>query len=120
MTSPAITPGSRPAVSERPGSSGGDRPSGDERRAKWRQSVEKARERIRSGAGKGGNGLHDAAKRVSEAVRSGIERARGQSGEGRPAPASQPATSPERRSSPQMGGPMAPDRDEPSRMVEPR
>lgn len=40
-----------------------------ERRTKIKQAISKARERIRTATGRDGNGLKDAAKRVSESVR---------------------------------------------------
>lgn len=42
---------------------------GEDRHAKRRQAVEKARGRMRHANGKDGNGLRDAARRISESAR---------------------------------------------------
>lgn len=61
MTSPAIST----MANERSGAGG----SSSERRGRIQQAVSKVRERIRTATGRDGNGLKDAAKRVSETVR---------------------------------------------------
>lgn len=60
MTSLAVT-------TDTPQRGGGDRAS------RRREAVNKAKERIRTATGKDGNGLKDAARRVSEAVKSRME-----------------------------------------------
>lgn len=88
MTSPAVV-----TSGESNRASGGESP---DRRSRWRQGIEKARERIRStasGKGERANGLKDAARRISEAARERMKRGR-ETPEG-PKPKSSPQ--PERR-----------------------
>jgi hypothetical protein len=46
---------------------------GEDRASRRREAVNKAKERIRTATGKDGNGLKDAARRVSENVKSRME-----------------------------------------------
>ena len=74
MTSPARTPDS---------SRESGRDQGTNRR---REAVEKAKTRIRTATGRDGNGLKDAARRVSETVKAGMSKAKeGATQERRPA-----------------------------------
>jgi hypothetical protein len=109
MTSPPISPQTENRDARRSTPSGTTRGAANpERRAKRREAVAKAAGRIRKATGRDGNGLKDAARRVSDAVR---ERMGNRGSEERPGgrPVSRPveAGGRERSEAPQKAAAMA-------------
>ena len=75
MTSPPISPRAENRDAQRSASPGAnDGAASPERHAKRREAVAKAAGRIRKATGRDGNGLKDAARRVSNAVNERMEK----------------------------------------------